>query len=152
MNLFCNTKKQISPCIVSKVKFALDIKSILPNNKKICSKNYWILAVKSIALELKIDNDKIINSAIEKYDELIKQMYMSRIYKKHFVIYNNGGVISATTPKDWARANQSLFERYDFSNSDNTPIVEVIEKELTRQGFRNVVNDEVVIFYQYNSL
>ena len=77
---------------------------------------------------------------------------MARINRKHFVIFNNGGVISATTPKDWARANQSLFEGYDFSNSENTPIVDVIERELMRQGFRETNNNEVVIYYQYNSL
>ena len=77
---------------------------------------------------------------------------MTRINRKHFVIFNNGGVISATTPKDWARANQSLFEGYDFSNSENTPIVDVIERELMRQGFRETNNNEVVIYYQYNSL
>jgi hypothetical protein len=77
---------------------------------------------------------------------------MARKNKKHFVIYNNGGVISATTPKDWARANQNLFEGYNFTDSDNTPIVDVIEKELLRQGFSEIRNDEVVILYQYNSL
>ncbi len=77
---------------------------------------------------------------------------MARTNRKHFVLFNNGGVISATTPKDWARANQQLFNGYDFSDSDNTPIVDVIERELSRQGFRETNNNEVVIFYQYNSL
>ena len=77
---------------------------------------------------------------------------MARINRKHFVLFNNGGLISATTPKDWARSNQSLFEGYDFSNSENTPVVDVIERELMRQGFRETNNNEVVIYYQYNSL
>ena len=77
---------------------------------------------------------------------------MARKNKKHFVIYNNGGVISATTPKDWARANQSFFDGYDFLNSNNTPIVDVIERELIRQGFRETRNDEIIIFYQYYNL
>lgn len=77
---------------------------------------------------------------------------MARINKKHFVLYNNGGVISATTPKDWARANQNLFSNYNFSDSKNTPTVAVIEKELSRLGFNQVINNEIVIFYQYKNL
>jgi hypothetical protein len=77
---------------------------------------------------------------------------MARINKKHFVLYNNGGVISATTPKDWARANQNLFSNYNFSDSKNTPTVAVIEKELSRLGFNPVINNEIVIFYQYINL
>ena len=77
---------------------------------------------------------------------------MARINKKHFVLYNNGGVISATTPKDWARANQNLFSNYNFSDSKNTPTVAVIEKELSRLGFNQVINNEIVIFYQYINL
>ena len=77
---------------------------------------------------------------------------MARINKKHFVLYNNGGVISATTPKDWARANQELFTGYDFSDSENTPIVSIIERELSILGFSQINNTEVVVFYQYNSL
>jgi hypothetical protein len=77
---------------------------------------------------------------------------MARKNKKHFVLYNNGGVISANTPKDWARANQELFAAYDFSDSNNTPTVAVIEKELTKLGFNNLLNTEIVVFYQYSNL
>jgi len=77
---------------------------------------------------------------------------MTRINKKHLVILNNNGVISITTPKSWARANQNLFSDYDFSDSDNTPIVKVIELELTRHGFTEISNSEVVIYYNYNTL
>jgi hypothetical protein len=77
---------------------------------------------------------------------------MARINKKHFVLYNNGGAISATAPKDWARANQQLFSQYNFSDSKNTPTVTVIEKELSRLGFNQVINNEIVIFYQYINL
>jgi hypothetical protein len=75
-----------------------------------------------------------------------------RINKKHFVLFNNGGVISATTPKDWARAHQTLFDGYDFSDSENTPIVDIIEKKLTTFGFSEIKNSEIVIYYQYNSI
>jgi hypothetical protein len=80
-------------------------------------------------------------------------MFMSRINKKHFLIFNNGGIISVTTPKDWARANQSYFPSKDFSNSDNTPTSGAIEKVLTEEfNFRCIENDEVFICYDYDSL
>lgn len=77
---------------------------------------------------------------------------MTRINKKHFVLYNNGGVISATTPKDWARANQDLFSNYNFIDSKNTPTVAVIEKKLAKLGFKYLLNNEIVVFYQYTNL
>lgn len=77
---------------------------------------------------------------------------MTRKNKKHFILFNNGGVISATTPKDWARANQELFTQYNFSDSKNTPTVAVIEIELLRHGFSEVTNSEIIIFYKYNSI
>lgn len=78
---------------------------------------------------------------------------MPRIYKKHFIIFNNGGVISATTPKDWARARQELFDGFDFSNSDNTPTVDYIENYLVNtEGFTRIENDEVVIYYHYTRI
>jgi hypothetical protein len=75
-----------------------------------------------------------------------------RINKKHFIIYNNGGVISATTPKDWARANQDYFPKFSFVDSKNTPTVEVIEKRLSKLGFSEVNNSEIVIFYTYKNI
>lgn len=76
-----------------------------------------------------------------------------RVNKKHFVLYNNGGVISATTPKDWARAHQELFNGFDFSNADNTPTVDEIENYLVvSEGFTRIENDEVVIHYPYINL
>ena len=78
---------------------------------------------------------------------------MARINKKHFVIFNNAGVISASTPKNWARANQTLFDGYNFSNSDNTPTVIEIENHLTNNlQFTKIENDEVIILYPYNSI
>jgi hypothetical protein len=88
----------------------------------------------------------------KKQTKSVKKIISKRVYKKHFVLFNNGGVISATTPKDWARANQNLFDRYDFSDSDNTPIVDVIERELSNLGFNKINNNEVVIYYQYKSI
>lgn len=76
-----------------------------------------------------------------------------RVNKKHFIIYNNGGVISSTTPKDWARANQHCFPDKDFTDSDNTPTVEEIENYLTQhKHFGHLSNDEVVICYDYKAI
>ena len=78
---------------------------------------------------------------------------MKRVNKKHFIIFNNGGVISATTPKDWARAHQGEFPNNNFDNSDNTPTVNEIENYLTDNlGFRKVENDEIVICYPFKDL
>jgi hypothetical protein len=77
---------------------------------------------------------------------------MARINKKHFVLFNNGGIISATTPKGWARANQTLFDGYDFSDSDNTPTVIEIETYLISIGWQIVTNEEIVILYPYSKI
>ena len=66
--------------------------------------------------------------------------------------FPSGHLAFPTTPKDWARANQSLFEGYDFSDSENTPNVDIIERQLSVLGFKNVDNNEVVVYYEYNSL
>jgi len=79
-------------------------------------------------------------------------MGKARKYKKHFIIFNNGGVISATTPKDWARANQNYFPKFNFSDSENTPVVDEIEKYLLKNGFSKIANNEIVILYQYKCL
>jgi hypothetical protein len=76
-----------------------------------------------------------------------------RTYKKHFVIFNNGGVISATTPKDWARSHREFFKNKDFSDDKNAPTVDVIEKVLVKKlNFNKITNNEVVICYDYISL
>lgn len=76
-----------------------------------------------------------------------------RINKKHFIIFNNGGVISSTTPKNWARANQSFFPNKNFSDSDNTPTVEEIENYLTQQlNFKKLSDDQIVVCYDYKSI
>jgi hypothetical protein len=78
---------------------------------------------------------------------------MARINKKHFVIFNNGGMISATTPKDWARAHQSHFPKKDFTTSKKTPTVNQIEDFLINKlNFRIIENAEIVICYEYQSI
>lgn len=78
---------------------------------------------------------------------------MARIYKKHFIIFNNGGIISATTPKDWARANQNFFPNKNFTSTRNTPTVDEIENYLTTNlNFNKLWNYEIVICYKYDSI
>lgn len=78
---------------------------------------------------------------------------MKRVNKKHFIIYNNGGVISATTPKDWARAHQKLFLDHNFNDSDNTPTVNEIEAYVINNfGFTKIENEEIVICYPFKNL
>ena len=73
--------------------------------------------------------------------------------RKHFIIFNNHGVISATTPKDWARANQECFPRKNFMNSANTPTVNEVENYLINTlGFSKVDNEEIVICYPFINL
>ena len=71
MNYFKGTKTQISPCIASKVKYALNLKSKKPKNTKKCTVNYWLLSIESIGYEKNISDKSILKSAIEIYNELI---------------------------------------------------------------------------------
>jgi len=83
----------------------------------------------------------------------VKKTIGKRVNKKHFIIFNNGGIISATTPKDWARAHQKFFNKYNFSDSDNTPTVGEIEKYLlNKESFSRIENNEIIILYQYLNL
>jgi hypothetical protein len=78
---------------------------------------------------------------------------VARTNKKHFILFNNGGIISATTPKDWARSHQEAFQDYSFLDSKSTPTVEVIEKHLINTlGFRKIENNEVVICYPFTEI
>jgi len=68
---------QISPCIASKAKYALGIKTKIPSNKKNCSVYYWQRTINRIA-ELNNKNPKVtkvtprkITEAIAKYHDCI---------------------------------------------------------------------------------
>ena len=70
------------------------------------------------------------------------------VNKKHFMLYNNGGIISENIPKDWAMTHQELFNGFNFSNADKTPAVDVTENYLVNfGGFTRIANDELVIHY-----
>ena len=78
---------------------------------------------------------------------------MPRVNKKHFIMFNNGGVISATTPKDWARANRNLFPDFNFVGAKNTPTVIYIENYLVNnQGFKRIENEEIIVHYIFLNL
>ena len=71
---FKNTKTQISPCIVSKVRFALNMKNTSPNQLEIkkCSLEYWIRTIDSVCHLKGINDNDIKQKAIKKYNLLIK--------------------------------------------------------------------------------
>jgi len=76
-----------------------------------------------------------------------------RINKKHLIIFNNNGIIALTTPKDWARGNQQCFPDYNFSDSENTPTVDLIEKFLMEEmNFTKITDENVVICYDYKAI
>ena len=76
-----------------------------------------------------------------------------RINKKHYLLFNNAGVVSATTPKNWARANQNKFPNYSFEDAENTPRTKEIEKYLEEiLRFKRIENYEMVILYPYKEL
>ena len=41
MLMFHNTQTQISPCIASKARYAINLKNIQPENTKKCFFQYW---------------------------------------------------------------------------------------------------------------
>ncbi len=73
--------------------------------------------------------------------------------KKHFILYNNNGVISATTPKDWARGHKEAFPNHAFLDSAHTPTDTQIENYIVRQlGYHQIQNNEIIISYPYLDL
>ncbi|MBO9595007.1 MAG: hypothetical protein J7599_19035 [Niabella sp.] len=69
MATYDENKKELSPCIVSKAKYALGLKSIKPTNNKTCSLEYWekVVAILSKTYPLK---KKQIAHAIEIHNKL----------------------------------------------------------------------------------
>lgn len=63
---FLDTNKEIAPCIVSKARYELGLKSKKPNNRKFCSKNYWQRTIETLASHHKTKPEKI-ESAINNY-------------------------------------------------------------------------------------
>ena len=72
MITFDKSTIQISPCIVSKAKFALKLKNIEPKNCKKCSLEYWINTINTLCTLSEIKNNNRRKEAINKYEELIR--------------------------------------------------------------------------------
>jgi hypothetical protein len=71
MDVFKETKKQISPCIAAKVKYALKLKNKKPSNIKKCSYKYWLAVIETFSTQYNIsDNIKI--EAKNQFKSLIK--------------------------------------------------------------------------------
>ncbi|GEM_PF-1230882 len=79
MILFENTKTQISPCIVSKVRFALGLKKDEPTNNKICSNEYWHKAVNSVSKQYAVNDDAKIKNALNLFSKIVKRKHLTSI-------------------------------------------------------------------------
>ena len=71
MLVFKDSKKQISPCIAAKVRYALNPTRIRPKNNKRCSQLYWKRVVDTICFLNGINNRTRRQTAIDRFDELI---------------------------------------------------------------------------------
>ena len=71
MATYDENKKELSPCIVSKAKYALGLKSIKPTNNKTCSLEYWEKVINTLAKSNSLKKDQIA-AAIMHYSELIR--------------------------------------------------------------------------------
>ena len=67
--------KQISPCILSKVRHALDLKKEHPQNSKTCSKDYWNNVCRLIGKKMRL-SPKQIEDAIEDYNHYMQLRYI----------------------------------------------------------------------------
>jgi len=67
--------KQLSPCIIAKVRYALGIKKARPKNIKPCSLDYWKRVVERIAeLEKPNATAEEIKKALDMYGELAEKI------------------------------------------------------------------------------
>lgn len=71
MAVYDENQKELSPCIVSKAKYALGLKSIKPTNNKICSLEYWERVINTLAKSNLLTKEQIA-AAIMRYSELIR--------------------------------------------------------------------------------
>ena len=72
---------------------------------------------------------------------------------KHFMIFNNGGLVSATTPKDWARAHQNAFPNHTFADGNTTPTTDTIEAYLKNSlGYQEANGPGIVVLYRLGEL
>jgi hypothetical protein len=71
MDYFKGTKTQISPCIATKAKFALNLKQNKPTNTKTCSYDYWCKVIETFSSLNNLSN-KTAEEAKNKFKSLIK--------------------------------------------------------------------------------
>lgn len=71
MDYFKGTKTQISPCIASRVRYALNLKKNKPTNNKKCSSAYWTKVIDTFSHIYTIKNS-ISEEAKNKYKSLNK--------------------------------------------------------------------------------
>jgi len=76
MDYFKGTKTQISPCIVAKVKFALNLTKNKPSNTKTCSYNYWCNVIETFSSQNNL-TDMTIDAAKNNYKSLINKKLKS---------------------------------------------------------------------------
>lgn len=71
MAIFPGTSIQISPCILSKARFALGMKDTRPNNNKSCSQIYWSRVVDFLCASHNISDEQVRQRAIDSYNEFM---------------------------------------------------------------------------------
>lgn len=71
MLIFNDGNIQISPCILSKGRFALGLKDSRPTNTKRCSLRYWIRVIDTLCASNNIQDENSRLIAIERFDELM---------------------------------------------------------------------------------
>lgn len=71
MAVYDESQKELSPCIVSKAKYALGLKPTRPINNKLCSPEYWERVINILAKSNLLKKDQIA-AAIMRYSELIR--------------------------------------------------------------------------------
>jgi hypothetical protein len=73
MYFFKGTKTQISPCIVAKAKFALNLTKKKPSNTKTCSYNYWCKVIETFSSQNNLSSITV-EDAKNKFKSLTKKI------------------------------------------------------------------------------
>ena len=71
MKFFKGTKTQISPCILSKARYALRLKEGRPINTKTCSYTYWCKVLETLTNQNNL-SVKTLKEAKQLFNVLIK--------------------------------------------------------------------------------
>lgn len=71
MKYYTDTGKQISPCILSKARFALNLTAKRPVNNKTCSFSYWKSVIDTLVKQKRL-TIKTKLQASKRYNDIIK--------------------------------------------------------------------------------